>query len=76
MLTANTWDRDANQVFRSIYVKGIALLNSVEDQQILHNDPSPDPSGNQRPEAHTTPRTVKPVSEVITFCKLRILESL
>lgn len=63
MVIANDWDRDADQVFRSIYAKGIVLLKSIEDQRILRNDPSLAPTGKQGLKVNTTTKTAEPVSE-------------
>ena len=63
-ISANDWDRDVDQVFRSIYAKGIVLLQSIEDQRILHDDPSLAPTRKQGLKNITTKvKTVKPVSK-------------
>lgn len=63
-ISANDWDRDVDQVFWYIYAKGIVLLQSIEDQRILHDDPFLAPTRKQGLKNITTKvKAIKPVSK-------------
>lgn len=42
------WDRDAEEIFRSIFAKGIMVILSLEeDRRVLNNEPVPTSSRKQ-----------------------------
>jgi hypothetical protein len=46
-LNHTNWERDEEEVFRSIFARGNALLGFPEDQRVLNKDPAPALTGKQ-----------------------------
>lgn len=41
MVSGDDWDRNAEEIFQSIFANGNAILGFAEDQRVLNQDPSP-----------------------------------